>query len=156
MSQKKNFVRKVYNLPDHICQKIEEMASESGVTNTDAVINAILFKYNNEVTDEHILLGRMTQMQKKMDYLDKKVETFTSLIYYLIPYFLAVQPDLPKDRQESAIQLDKATQKMKNIVMNFRKYLKTEKISFVQSVFGDSQEVLEQTYIDESSSRDKI
>ena len=156
MSDKKNSVRKVYNLPEHVCEKIEEMANESGVTNTDAVINAILFKYNNEVTDEHILLGRMTQIQKKLDYLDKKIETFSSLIYYLIPYFLAVHPDLPRDKQESATQLNKATQKMKNMVINFRKYLKSEKISFVQSVFGDSQESLEQTYIDESSSRDRL
>ena len=155
MSEKKNCTRKVYNLPNHICEKIEQIANEGGITNTDAVIEAILFKYNCEVTDEHILLGRMTQIQKKMDYLDKKLETFSSLIYYLIPYFLAVHPDLPKDKQESANQLDKAAQKMTNMVMNFRKYLKSEKISFVQSVFGDSQESLEQTYIDESSSRER-
>ena len=39
---------------------------------------------------------------------------------------------------------------MMNLVMKFRNWLKTEKISFVQSVFGDNQETLEQTYVEES------
>ena len=150
MSVKKGHIRKEYNLPEDIVNKIEELANEAGVTNTEAVINAILFKYNADVMDEHSVLGRMSQLQKKMDYIDKKLETFSSLIYYIIPYFLAVHPDLPKDKNESTNQLNKGSQKMMNLVMNFRKWLKTEKISFVQSVFGDSQETLEQTYTEES------
>ena len=81
MSSKKGHVRKEYNLPEDIVNKIEELAEESGVTNTEAVINAILFRYNADVMDEHIVLGRITQMQKKLDYMDKKLETFSSLIY---------------------------------------------------------------------------
>ena len=49
MSSKKGHVRKEYNLPEDIVNKIEELAEESGVTNTEAVINAILFRYNADV-----------------------------------------------------------------------------------------------------------
>ena len=156
MSAKKETLLKKYNFPKEVCDKIEELAEEAGVTNTEAVINAILFRYNADVMDEHIVLGRITQMQKKLDYMDKKLETFSSLIYYIIPYFLAVHPDLPKDKTESTNQLNKGSQKMMNLVMNFRKWLKTEKISFVQSVFGDSQETLEQTYTEESQGMREI
>ena len=87
MSTKKETLLKKYNFPKEVCDKIEELAEEAGVTNTEAVINAILFRYNADVMDEHIVLGRITQMQKKLDYMDKKLETFSSLIYYIIPYF---------------------------------------------------------------------
>lgn len=150
MSGKKGHIRKEYNLPKDIIEKIEELADEAGVTNTEAVINAILYRYNADVMDEHIVLGRMTQLQKKLDYIDKKIETFSSLIYYIIPYFLAIHPDLPKDKTESTNLLNRGSQKMRNLVMKFRNWLKTEKISFVQSVFGDNQETLEQTYVEES------
>ena len=69
MSGKKGHIRKEYNLPKDIIEKIEELADEAGVTNTEAVINAILYRYNADVMDEHIVLGRMTQLQKKLDYI---------------------------------------------------------------------------------------
>lgn len=154
MANKKNTVNKKYNFPEEICVMIEQLASETGVTNTEAVINSITFKYNSELIDEHIILGRITQLQKKLDQIDKKLETFTSLIYYIIPYFLAVHPELPKDKDESRIQLKKAAYQMSNMVKNYRKLLKTEKISFIQSVFGDTQETLEQTYMEQNLGRE--
>jgi len=143
-------IKKNYYFPEDVCKKIEDLADEAGVSKTEAVIDAILMKYNSDIVDEHIILGRITQLQKKLDMMDKKMETFFSLIYYIIPYFLSIHPDLPKDKVESSNLLKKGAVKMKNLVTNFRKYLKVEKISFVQSVFGDSQETLEQTFIEES------
>lgn len=150
MSEKKGFVRKDYNFPIEICKKIEELAEEKGVSNTEAVIDAVLFKYNADIVDEHILLGRMTQLQKKLDHIDKKVETISNLICFAAPYLLALHPKLPKDKTEANLQLLESSKIFKDIVDSYRNWLKSEKISFMQSIFGDSQESLQQTFLNDS------
>ena len=119
---------------------LEELAEENNMSENKVFETALKLYYTQEIMDEHIVLARINALERQLRHTDKKLETFSNLMYFLVPYFLATQPDLPKNKDEATLVLNKGTNKMVNLVSQFRKYCRTEKIGFMQSVWGDFQE----------------
>lgn len=125
---------------------IRELAEEKNISENQVMVNALELYYSDNVVPEHIILGRITQLEQKLGFMDKKIETFSSLMYYILPFIFAGLPDLPNDRSQSQLIIDKSAYRFKLMVQGFKNYQRKENISFVQSIWGDLQETLEETY----------
>ncbi|WP_297647490.1 hypothetical protein [uncultured Treponema sp.] len=149
---KTNSVQKKFNLTESMCSQIKELALEQGISETQVVENAFSQYYRQEVMPEHIVLGRMTQLQQQLDVMDRKLETLAGLVYSTLPYFMAVLPPLPesitdKDGNRRNPQLQRGMQVFEAHIKRYRHDMKTMKISFMQNVWADMQEDLNMTQI---------
>lgn len=125
---------------------IEELKEENGLSRNKMIEECIKLYYTQGTVDEHILLARIMQLEKKIDWLNNKTELFYKLINFILPFFIAHLPDLPTDKKEGQIVLDKGSRKMLNLVMAFRKSEQANDISFAQQIWGDTQETLKENY----------
>ena len=96
---------------------------------------------------EHIVLGRLTQLQSQITSLDRKLETFAGIFYVVMPYILGVLPPLPKnevdkDGKKFNPALDKGNEVFTKLITNYRNLMRGHKISFMQNVWADMQENL--------------
>lgn len=126
---------------------LEELCDEEHLSKTGMVEKCIRNYYTQETVDENILLARMSTLEKKVDWLNNKTETFYKLINHVLPFIIAHLPPLPKDKAEAQAVLDSGTQRMTSLIWSFRRQEKEKDISFVQQVWGDTQETLEETYM---------
>ena len=134
-------------ITDAFLKMLDELAQEEGCSKTEVIEKCVRHYYTEDTLDENLILACMGTLEKKIDWLNNKTETFYKLIYYVLPFIIAHLPQLPKDKKEAQAVLDSGTQRMTNLVWGFRRVEKEKDISFVQQVWGDTQETLEETYM---------
>lgn len=144
---KKNAVDKRYRFTESMCEQIKELSEEKNISETKVLENAFNLYYTNEVMPEHIVLGRLTQLQSQITSLDRKLETFAGIFYVVMPYILGVLPPLPKnevdkDGKKFNPALDKGNEVFTKLITNYRNLMRGHKISFMQNVWADMQENL--------------
>jgi len=144
---KKNYKYENFRMDENVSKMLGELAEEEGVSKTSMLETCIRNYYTQETVDENIILARFSTLEKKVDWLNNKTETFYKLINYVLPFIIAHLPPLPKDKNEAQAVLDSGTQRMTSLVWGFRRQEKEKDISFVQQVWGDTQETLEETYM---------
>lgn len=153
---KKNSTQKKFNLTDVTLEQLQEIAGDEGCSETKVVEAAVALYYQKEIVPEHILMGRMSQLQSQLTAIDRKLETFAGIYYMTMPYILGVLPPLPKnevnkDGRKYNPALDKGNDIFTKLVINYRNQMKTHKISFMQNVWADMQEKLDMTNINAAS-----
>ena len=144
---KKKIVRLDLRINESFSSMLDELAEEEGLSKTAILENCVRRYYMEESVDENLFLARMSTLEKKLDWLNNKTETFYKLVYHILPFILAHLPPLPKDKAAAQAVLDSGSQRMTSLVLGFRKMEKENDISFVQKVWGDTQETLEETYM---------
>lgn len=136
---------KFFRFKKTMVEQLKELAKEKHISETQVIENAFQHYYLEEVMPEHILLGRMTQVQQKLELMDRKLETLAGIFYSIMPYFIGVLPPLPKNEVNANGEkynpaLDKGNDVFSKLVINYRKQMQTHKISFMQNVWADMQE----------------
>ncbi|MBO4858790.1 MAG: hypothetical protein J5527_09765 [Treponema sp.] len=147
---------KKFRLDDDICNKIITLSNEEGCSQTEIIRHCVNFYYQKDVMPEHILMGRMNQIQSQLTAIDRKLETLAGVFYYTMPYILGVIPPLPKNETDSNGKkynpaLDKGNEIFSKLIINYRNQMKSHKISFMQNVWADMQESLNMTHINAAS-----
>lgn len=142
---KTDSAQKKFNFTTTMIDQLSELAKEKGISETQVMENAFQLYYSQDVMPEHIVLGRMTQVQQKLELMDRKLETLAGIFYSIMPYFIGVLPPLPKNEVNSNGEkynpaLDKGNDVFSKLVINYRKQMQTHKISFMQNVWADMQE----------------
>lgn len=150
---KTDSIQKKFNFKKQMTDRIKELSDEMGISETEVMENAFNLYYTQEVLPEHIVLGRITQMQEQITAVDRKLETLAGIFYSIMPYIFGVLPPLPKNETASDGHrfnpaLDKGNDIFGKLVINYRNQVKTHKISFMQNVWADMQENLEMTNTD--------
>ena len=153
---KKNGVQKKFNFTDDFVNKLKMIAAEEGCSETQVLENAFNLYFTKDIMPEHILLGRMNQLQSQLTAVDRKLETFAGIFYMTMPYILGVLPALPKNEDDKDGKkynpaLDKGNDIFTKLIINYRNQMKTHKISFMQNVWADMQEKLDMTHINAAS-----
>lgn len=147
---KKDATKKSIRIKDATWKQAEELAAEKSVSVTKVIEEAIQLMYAQDVVDENIILGRLSIIEQNLRYMKTRDETAYKLINYLIEMIFCRLPDLPNESDAKRIIFEKNAKLMSQIYVSFRKKEQQEDISFMQSVFGDSQEVLEEKYTTQS------
>lgn len=149
---KKDCTAKTLRLDNKVLEHIKELADEEGCSETQVIENAVNVYYTKEILPEHILMGRMNQVQAQLTAIDRKLETLAGIYYMVEPYLIGVLPPLPKnevdkDGKKYNPALDKGNDIFMKLIINYRNQMKTHKISFMQNVWADMQEKLDMTNI---------
>lgn len=149
---KKDCTAKTLRLDNKVLEHIKELADEEGCSETQVIENAVNVYYTKEILPEHILMGRMNQVQAQLTAIDRKLETLAGIYYMVEPYLIGVLPPLPKnevdkDGKKYNPALDKGNDIFMKLIINYRNQMKTHKISFMQNVWADMQERLDMTNI---------
>ena len=153
---KEDSVNKYFRLRNIVAEHLKDLAEEEACSETQIIENALNLYYSKEVMPEHIVLGRITQMQNQLTAIDRKLETFAGIFYLVMPYIFGVLPPLPKnevdkDGRKFNPALDKGNDIFTKLIINYRNQMKTHKISFMQNVWADMQEKLDMTNINAAS-----
>lgn len=143
---KQGYTLKRYRIKDNRARQIEKLAEEWKMSETAAIEDLILKAYSETVTDENIIMAQLAALEKKLSQLSNKCDTFFKLIYFILPNLFARLPPLPKGKDEAQISLNRGSTVMQKLVTLFRKDEKEHDISFLQSVYGDTQESLAEGY----------
>ncbi len=143
---KQNSIKKQIRLKETTCKQIVDLGKEWGLSETAVIERLVSNAWNNNVTDENIILARLTAIDKRNALLSNKCETFFKLIYFILPNVFARLPPLPKGKDEAGLALDRGSNVMQKLVALFRKDEREHDIRFLQSVYGDTQEALEEGY----------
>ncbi len=143
---KENSIRKTIRFRETTCKKIADLSKEWGLSENTVIEKLISNAWNTSVTDENIILARLTAIDKRIALLSNKCETFFKLIYFILPNIFARLPPLPKGKDEASLALDRGSNVMQKLVALFRKDEREHDIRFLQSVYGDTQEALEESY----------
>lgn len=94
---KKDATSTRYNIDNKIRQMLKELTAEEGASLSATVERAIREMYDRDTVDENIILARQATLERKMGYLDKKIETMAGLFIYTLPLLFAGLSQLPKD-----------------------------------------------------------
>lgn len=153
---KEDCIQKNMRLRSIVAEHLKELAEEEACSETQIIENALNLYYQKEIMPEHIVLGRITQMENQLTAIDRKLETFAGIFYMTMPYILGVIPPLPKnevdkDGKKYNPALDKGNDIFMKLIINYRNQMKTHKISFMQNVWADMQEKLDMTHINAAS-----
>lgn len=139
---KKNSKLCGYRFTNETITQIQELAQEKGVSQTQIIEMAVHNLYSQDTFDENIVLARMTTIEKQFSYLDKKCDTFFRFIHFILPNLFSRLAPLPHDKTERGLVLDNGSNIIYNLIMLFRKDEKKNHLSYMQSVYGDTQEDL--------------
>lgn len=139
-----------------VAEHLKELSEEENCSETQVIENALNLYYSKEIMPEHIVLGRISQMESQLTAIDRKLETFAGIFYMTMPYILGVIPPLPKnevdkDGKKYNPALDKGNDIFTKLIINYRNQMKTHRISFMQNVWADMQERLDMTHINAAS-----
>ena len=149
-------IQKNMRLRKIVAEHLKELSEEENCSETQVIENALNLYYSKEIMPEHIVLGRITQMESQLTAIDRKLETFAGIFYMTMPYILGVIPPLPKneidkDGKKYNPALDKGNDIFTKLIINYRNQMKTHRISFMQNVWADMQERLDMTHINAAS-----
>lgn len=145
---------KKFSFTKTMCEQLKEIAEEKGISETEVLESAFQTYYKQDVLPEHIIEARLNQVQHQMNMIDNKIETFSGLMYSIMPYIFGCLPPLPKNEINARGEkfnpaIMKGNDIFTKLVIQYRKEMKAHKISFVQSVWGDMQESIEYTNTDD-------
>ena len=141
---------KKFNFRETMLDQLKELAEEKGISETQVMENAFELYYSQDVMPEHIVLGRMTQLQQQLTVVDRKLETLAGICYSVLPYIFATLPPLPasttdKDGTKHNLALERGIEIMQAHVRRYKQDMRKTKISFMQNVWADMQEELNMT-----------
>lgn len=150
--KKEKLIPKRFNFTEQAEKQISELSEERGCTQTALILELLGKEYVHDIVPEHILMGRMNQLQAQITAIDRKLETLAGIYYMVMPYILGVLPPLPKNETNAKGEkynpgLDKGNDIFTKLIINYRNQIKMHKISFMQNVWADMQENLNMTHI---------
>lgn len=134
------------NLSPQTFAGMKRYAAENNISMNMAIENCCANFLDSSVSDDSLILARMSGLEQGLSRLDGKCETFFKLIASMCPFFLAHLPRLPRDADEANAVLKNGSARMTSLIMNFRKQERATDISFVQQIWGDIQEAVAEEY----------
>lgn len=148
-----NTIHKQFHITPEMAEKFKNLAAEIGMSDSEILEAAVDLYYAQDVLPEHIIDGRLTQIQQQLTTMDRKLETLGGIFYQIMPYIFGILPPLPKnevnaDGNKYNPALDKGNEIFLKLIQGYRNQLKIHKISFVQNVWGDMLENLELTNVE--------
>lgn len=143
---KEDALKKTIRLKNATWKQVEELAEEKNISMTKVIEEAVQHLYSEDIIDENIILGRISVMQKKLQYMENKNETFYKLMSFFVEMIFCRLPELPKEPNAKKVLFEKNANLMSQLIISFRKKQQQDDIGFMQSVYGDSQETLEEKY----------
>jgi hypothetical protein len=110
-------------VPPALMEKAEEQAKADGISRNELVNKALALYLTKDISDESLFIAKMSEMQRIIQLLDRKIDIAQKLQLEWYQYFFMWQPDMPQDRDGASPLYKKAAEKTDAFLNRFRNRL---------------------------------
>jgi hypothetical protein len=110
-------------LPSALAKELEARAKEEETSGNEIVNKALAFYFERDVADESLLIAKMSDVQRLLQTLDRRVDVAQKLQLEWYQQCLMFAPSLPQDKKEAALLYKTAAQRAEAFLSNFRRRL---------------------------------
>jgi hypothetical protein len=126
-------------LDDHLRDLLKQRAFEEGLSQNKLVAKALTLYLTKDIEDESLLIAKMTETQRQIEFLQKKIDLAQKKDVQWEIFLLAFQPELPSDTAARDLKIKRANQRYNQFLTQFRN--RSRQIpSMLETVLGDMAE----------------
>jgi hypothetical protein len=114
---------------------LAQRAKDENNTKTDIVTKALTMYLTKDVTDESLLIAKMSEITRVVQNLATRLEVGQKLDLEWYHYTLMFTPELPKDEKEQHLIQQRAAKRASDFLLAFRRRVKMMP-QFLETIFG--------------------
>jgi hypothetical protein len=115
---------------------LKQRAREEGLSHNALITKALTLYLTRDIEDESLLIAKMTETQRQLEFLQKKLDLGQKKDMQWEIFLLALQPELPADPAARDIRIKRANQRYVQFLTQFRNRSR-QLPSLLESVLGD-------------------
>lgn len=116
---------------------LKEAAKSKRWTKSEIVREALSLYFSKGVNDKDLIYAAINDGKRKIEYIDKKIESFFNLWFFSLTTIFSALPDISSKSEAEQNLITKTAIKRKNAMFTaFKKTIK-EQPSLFQSLFAD-------------------
>jgi hypothetical protein len=123
----------------YISPEMEELviqrAKDENNTKSDIVTKALAMYLTKDITDESLLIAKMSEIARTVQNLATRLEVSQKLDLEWYHYNLMFTPELPKDEKEQNLIRQRAAKRASDFLLAFRHRMKMMP-QFLETIFG--------------------
>jgi hypothetical protein len=123
----------------YVRTEIEELiiqrAKDENNTKSDIVTKALTMYLTKDITDESLLIAKMSEIARVIQNLATRLEVSQKLDLEWYHYNLMFTPELPKDEKERHLVQQRAAKRTSDFLLAFRRRVKMMP-QFLETIFG--------------------
>jgi hypothetical protein len=122
-------------LSPHIKELLKGRAQDEHDSESEIITKALTMYLTKDVTDESLLIAKMSELTRTVGNLDRKIEVGQKLGLEYLQYFFMTVPEFPADKKDLGRLQTRAAQRTAELVTLFRQREKRMP-RFLETVLG--------------------
>lgn len=118
---------------------VMKKAKELEMSKNEICIIALQEYLTRDITDESLLLAKLSDMQRTVRMTDNKIEVWGKMFMYYLRYFFLFSPEYPEDREIFSKALKNAEKRTQGFLRRQKEFMK-ESPRFLEMLLADSGE----------------
>jgi hypothetical protein len=118
---------------------LSQRAREEKIHQSQIIIKALILYLTKDINDESLLIAKLTELQRQVEYIEKKVDIGQKKDIQWEQFLLTFQPELPSETASRDLRIKRASQRYLQFLTQFRDRSKALP-SMLESVLGDLKE----------------
>jgi hypothetical protein len=123
----------------YVSPEVEELiaqrAKDEGNAKSDIVAKALAMYLTKDITDESLLIAKMSEIARVIQNLSTRLEAGQKLDLEWYHYNFMFLPELPKDEKEQNLIQRRAAKRAGDFLLAFRRRMKMTP-QFLETIFG--------------------
>jgi hypothetical protein len=128
-------VRVWASIPQPVKEMLAQRARDERNRESEVVAKAIMMYLAKDVTDESLLIAKMSEIVRVVQNLQTKLDTGQKLDLEFYQYFFMFAPDFPGDEKEKQQVFGKAASRTQSFLAGFRQREK-QMPRLLEAIFG--------------------
>jgi hypothetical protein len=127
------------SIDKHLANLLKQRALDEGLSHNKLVTKALTLYLTKDIEDESLLIAKMTEMQRQLEFLQKKTDLSQKKDIQWEIFLLALQPELPADAAARDLKIKRANQRYTQFLSQFK--ARSRQIpSMIETILGDMAE----------------
>jgi hypothetical protein len=115
--------RLVLRIPASLMDLLVRRSRDEGISRNELVINILALYFEKDITDESLLIAKLSDLQRSVQLLDRKVDVAQKLQLEWFQHYFLSAPPLPSNDKEAALLFRAAAERTDAFLSNFRRRL---------------------------------
>jgi hypothetical protein len=134
-TEKKIKIRTWAYISPTIKELLLQRAKDENNSESEIVTKAVTMYLTKDVTDESLLIAKMSEIIRVIQNLATRMEVSQKLDLEWYHYSLMFTPELPRDEKEQNLIQSRAAKRASDFLLSFRRRMKMMP-QFLESIFG--------------------
>lgn len=133
----KNRVSVHFDIHTETARELKELAAADKTTQTATLERLIRDTYYQQTVDPNVLLVRLDRQNKRLDVIQKQLDTLGGVFLSSLSYVLAGLPELRKTGDAAQTAFRSGEFFKGKVIQTYLTKLKKTPLTFLQSIWGD-------------------